>query len=110
MERIYQKALEISPDKKVAVHCWRGGMRSGAMAWALDFYGFDVTVIEGGYKSYRHWVLDWFEKEYPLIVLGGMTGSHKTDILKEIGKMVSRSLIWKDLPTTWVHHSEEWEN
>lgn len=80
------KALEISPGKKVAVHCWRGGMRSGAMAWALDFYGFDVTVIEGGYKSYRHWVLDWFEREYPLIVLGGMTGSHKTEILKEIGK------------------------
>lgn len=81
-----RKAIEISPGKKVAVHCWRGGMRSGAMAWALDFYGFDVTVIEGGYKSYRHWVLDWFEKEYQLMVLGGMTGSHKTDILKEIGK------------------------
>lgn len=80
-----KKALEISPDKKVAVHCWRGGMRSGAMAWALDFYGFDVTVIEGGYKSYRHWVLDGFEKEFSIIVLGGMTGSHKTEILKEIG-------------------------
>lgn len=81
-----EKALEIAPDKNVAVHCWRGGMRSGAMAWALDFYGFDVFVIEGGYKSYRHYVLDFFEKSFPIQVLGGMTGSHKTDILKEIEK------------------------
>lgn len=81
-----EKALEISPEKKVVIHCWRGGMRSGAMAWVLDFYGFEVMIIEGGYKSYRHWVLDWFEKKYPLIVLGGMTGSHKTEILKEISK------------------------
>src|SRR6187397_2915698 len=29
-------ALEIAPDKKIGVHCWRGGMRSGAMAWALN--------------------------------------------------------------------------
>ncbi|RYY23616.1 MAG: tRNA 2-selenouridine(34) synthase MnmH, partial [Chitinophagaceae bacterium] len=38
-------ALAVAPGKKVAVHCWRGGMRSGAMAWALNLYGFDVQVI-----------------------------------------------------------------
>lgn len=40
-----KQALEIAPGKKLAVHCWRGGMRSGAMAWALNFYGFKVSVI-----------------------------------------------------------------
>ncbi|MBS1661289.1 MAG: tRNA 2-selenouridine(34) synthase MnmH, partial [Bacteroidetes bacterium] len=65
-------------------HCWRGGMRSGAMAWALDLYGFQVYVIEGGYKRYRRWVLDQFEKTWLLSVIGGMTGSGKTNLLHHL--------------------------
>lgn len=76
-----RQALEIAPDKKIAVHCWRGGMRSGAMAWALDLYGFEVYVVKGGYKNYRRWVLEQFEEKYQLLVLGGKTGSGKTKIL-----------------------------
>ncbi|HVV54311.1 MAG TPA: tRNA 2-selenouridine(34) synthase MnmH [Mucilaginibacter sp.] len=86
-----KKALEIAPGKKIALHCWRGGMRSGAMAWALDLYGFDVYLLEGGYKKYRRWALSRFEKKYNLLVLGGMTGSGKTLILhrlKELGEQV----------------------
>jgi tRNA 2-selenouridine synthase len=79
-------ALEIAPQKKVAVHCWRGGMRSGAMAWALGLYGFEVYLIQGGYKNYRRWVLQQFETTYNLIVLGGMTGSGKTHILHELNR------------------------
>ena len=79
-----KQALEIAPEKKIAVHCWRGGMRSGAMAWALDLYGFDVYRVEGGYKQYRRWVLNQFETTYSLFVLGGMTGSGKTRILSEL--------------------------
>ena len=77
-------ALEKAPGKKIAVHCWRGGMRSGAMAWALDLYGFQVYLLEKGYKRYRRWVLDQFEIEWPLSVVGGMTGSGKTRILHEM--------------------------
>ena len=86
-----KQALQIAPDKKVAVHCWRGGMRSGAMAWALNLYGFEVYLLKGGYKSYRHWVLDRFTLSYNLAVIGGMTGSGKTSILhqlKQLGKQV----------------------
>ncbi|HXB91649.1 MAG TPA: rhodanese-like domain-containing protein, partial [Puia sp.] len=57
-----REALQISPQKKIALHCWRGGMRSSAMAWALDLYGFTVYLVEGGYKSYRNWVLEQFDK------------------------------------------------
>ncbi|WP_431211080.1 rhodanese-like domain-containing protein [Puia sp. P3] len=64
-------ALELAPEKKIAVHCWRGGMRSGAMAWALDMYGFKVYLIEGGYKRYRRWVHDQFERSWNLAVVGG---------------------------------------
>jgi tRNA 2-selenouridine synthase len=79
-----RQALEIAPDKKIAVHCWRGGMRSGAMAWALDLYGFEVYLLQGGYKNYRRWVLQQFEKSYRLRILGGMTGSGKTALLQQL--------------------------
>jgi tRNA 2-selenouridine synthase len=84
-----RRALEIAPQKKIALHCWRGGMRSAAMAWALDLYGFEVYTIRGGYKSFRHWVQRQFQKPWPLSVIGGMTGSGKTRILtrlKETGR------------------------
>ncbi len=68
----------------VLIHCWRGGMRSGAMAWLLDLYGFKVYALKGGYKAFRNWVLAQFEKEYTLNVLGGYTGSGKTEVLKEL--------------------------
>ncbi len=77
-------ALEIAPNKKIAVHCWRGGMRSGAMAWALDLYGFEVYLVEGGYKNYRRWVLEQFDQPYQLVILGGMTGTGKTRILHQL--------------------------
>jgi tRNA 2-selenouridine synthase len=82
-----QRALEIAPDKKIALHCWRGGMRSGAMAWALDLYGFEVYLLEGGYKKYRRWVLDQFGEQYNLMILGGMTGSGKTLILHQLHEL-----------------------
>jgi len=87
-----KQALEMAPEKKIAVHCWRGGMRSGAMAWALDLYGFEVYVVKGGYKHYRRWVLDQFEATYTLYILGGMTGSGKTKILQEL-RMLGQQII-----------------
>lgn len=65
----------------ILVHCWRGGMRSDAVAWLLDLFGFNVYKLVGGYKAYRNWVLNQFIKEYPIKVLGGFTGSGKTEII-----------------------------
>lgn len=77
-----RQCLQIAPGKRIAVHCWRGGMRSGAMAWALGLYGFEVYTITGGYKSYRRWAHRQFERNYTIRVLGGMTGSGKTRLLQ----------------------------
>ena len=79
-------ALELAPDKKIGVHCWRGGMRSGAMAWALNLYGFEVYLLEGGYKAFRNWALNKFTEKYNILILGGMTGSGKTRVLHELQK------------------------
>jgi tRNA 2-selenouridine synthase len=70
----------------VLVHCWRGGMRSTGVAWLLDLYGFTVYTLTGGYKAYRNWVLQQFEKNYSIHVLGGYTGSGKTSLLQQLAK------------------------
>ena len=78
-------------DNKVFVHCWRGGMRSGSMAWLLSLFGYEVYVLKGGYKAYRQHVLQRIGEKYKLVVIGGKTGSGKTDILmklKELGEQV----------------------
>jgi tRNA 2-selenouridine synthase len=77
--------------KKIIVHCWRGGMRSAAVAWLLDIYGFEVLTINGGYKSFRKWALLQFEQPWPVKVVGGYTGSGKTEFLyaiKEKGAII----------------------
>ncbi len=70
----------------VLVHCWRGGMRSAGVAWLLDLYGFKVYTLAGGYKAYRNWVIKHFEKDYPIQLIGGYTGSGKTEVLQQLFK------------------------
>jgi tRNA 2-selenouridine synthase len=77
-----EQALEKTRDGKLLVHCWRGGMRSEAMAWLFSLGGIETEVLEGGYKSYRHYILDSLSEKRKMIVLGGMTGSGKTHILR----------------------------
>lgn len=70
--------------RTVLVHCWRGGMRSSAIAWLLDLYGFKVYTLAGGYKKYRHWVIEAFSFPHKYVVIGGYTGSGKTLLLEEL--------------------------
>ncbi|MEP6584966.1 MAG: tRNA 2-selenouridine(34) synthase MnmH [Ginsengibacter sp.] len=73
-----------STNNRVLIHCWRGGMRSRAVAWLLDLYGFKVFTLKGGYKAFRNWALKQFEKNYNFKILGGYTGSGKTDLLNAL--------------------------
>ena len=77
-----ENALKIAKNGKLLVHCWRGGMRSEAMAWLFSLGGIETEVLDGGYKSYRHHVLESLSMKRKMIVLGGMTGSSKTHILR----------------------------
>jgi tRNA 2-selenouridine synthase len=77
-----EQALKIAKNNRLLVHCWRGGMRSEAMAWLFSLGGIETEVLDGGYKSYRHYVLESLSEKRKMIVLGGMTGSSKTHILK----------------------------
>ena len=78
---LVRQAKAIAPDRILRVHCWRGGMRSGGVAWGLEMAGFQVTTLAGGYKSFRRWARQVFSEPRQIIVLGGMTGTGKTQIL-----------------------------
>lgn len=87
MYRKLEEAVRLSSNGNLLVHCWRGGMRSESMAWLFGLGGIETVVLEGGYKSYRNYILDKLSGKRKLIVLGGMTGSSKTHILRRIKQM-----------------------
>jgi tRNA 2-selenouridine synthase len=66
------------------LYCWRGGMRSGSMAWLLETAGREVYVLEGGYKAFRTYGRELISQGLKLIMLSGPTGSGKTEILHQL--------------------------
>ncbi len=66
------------------VHCWRGGMRSSNFCQFLQMANKKTHQLVGGYSAYRHAVLDSFNQPLNLTVLGGCTGSGKTDVLRAL--------------------------
>jgi tRNA 2-selenouridine synthase len=77
------KNLEATGVKPV-IHCWRGGSRSKAVASFLEFSGVPSIRLAGGYRAYREYILDKIPEVLPgkVVVLHGLTGTGKTDILK----------------------------
>jgi tRNA 2-selenouridine synthase len=66
------------------VYCWRGGKRSGTLAWFLDQIGFRTHVLQGGYKAFRELVreqLASLPQGLQFNVIAGRTGSGKTRLL-----------------------------
>ena len=68
--------------KKLFVHCWRGGMRSGVVSWMLSLFGYHVSILNGGYKAYRQFVLNSFNQNYSFKIIGGRTGAAKTKVIE----------------------------
>jgi tRNA 2-selenouridine synthase len=82
--RQFVEFVERLNSKEVLIHCWRGGNRSQSVALLLEAAGFDVSILIGGYKSYRSMAVDFFSQPLPLIVLTGYTGSQKTEVLQAL--------------------------
>jgi tRNA 2-selenouridine synthase len=79
------EARHVAKNSSVLVHCWRGGMRSESMAWLFRTAGLKVSVLEGGYKAYRALYRHQVQStDWKFVVLGGPTGSGKTDVLKAL--------------------------
>jgi len=83
---IYQ-AVKDHQQKTIIVYCARGGMRSGIIASLLESIGFKVLQLEGGYKSFRHYIADQlynFQLKPKIICVYGLTCSGKTKLLEQL--------------------------
>jgi len=88
---IYQKKIDLIKkdlakykDNHVIIYCWRGGMRSKTITELAVNLGLDAVQLKGGYKGYRKYVRDQmltYKLKPILIVLHGLTGTGKTEIV-----------------------------
>ncbi len=101
------QAQQQAPTRCAKLYCWRGGMRSSAMAWLLNFAGISSVLLEGGYKTYRHWCLANLALPYRFVVLGGLTGSGKTAILHALSTLGEQIL---DLEALANHRGSAYGN
>lgn len=79
-----REAMDLPRTWHPLVYCWRGGQRSGALATVLGAIGFDVEVLDGGYRAFRRAVLDQLDElpaRLDFRVLCGRTGSGKSRLL-----------------------------
>ena len=75
------------PDRRpIHMYCWRGGMRSGSMGWLLRTAGLPVVLLEGGYKAYKQTLPEFMGRPWPLVRIGGYTGSAKTAVLHALAE------------------------
>ncbi|HEY4030987.1 MAG TPA: tRNA 2-selenouridine(34) synthase MnmH, partial [Caulobacteraceae bacterium] len=71
------------------VYCWRGGMRSNAMAVILAQVGWRTSVLSGGYRTYRRRVVQRLYDGASLdkvVLIDGHTGAGKTEVLQRLGE------------------------
>jgi tRNA 2-selenouridine synthase len=83
LESFIYESRRIAAQGKLAVHCWRGGMRSRTFAEHIARNGLkEVFIINNGYKAFRNVALNSYNRDAKIFVLGGYTGSGKTQILQ----------------------------
>lgn len=83
---IIEATERIAIKKEIIVHCWRGGMRSSNFCQFVGMAGIKTHQLKGGYKSYRHVAIESFKKPFQFKIIGGCTGSGKSEILRALGK------------------------
>lgn len=84
LESIIAQTQKVSEGKEILVHCWRGGMRSNYFCQFMSMARLRARSLSGGYKTYRTKVLESFTQPLKLTVIGGSTGSGKSEVLRAL--------------------------
>jgi len=75
-----------------ALYCFRGGLRSQTVQrWLREEAGIDYPLVVGGYKAMRTFLIETTQqalRECSLIVVGGLTGTGKTDVIAQLENAV----------------------
>lgn len=79
-----KRVRNLAKGKPLVFYCWRGGMRSESVCWLMNLGGMHVQRIKGGYKAYRRYIRNSFTEPANMVILGGYTGTGKTDVLLEL--------------------------
>lgn len=95
--RMAENGLEIAKNGQLLVHCWRGGLRSSSMAELFETAGIETRLLKGGYKAYRQFVRNSFARKLDLRIVGGETGSGKTEILRQLAEMGEQIIDLEEL-------------
>jgi tRNA 2-selenouridine synthase len=74
----------VNDQSEFIVHCWRGGMRSAGFAWLFESDALQPRVLAGGYKAFRRAAHKAFAQPHRIVVLAGLTGSGKTNLLYQL--------------------------
>lgn len=86
LKGLTEQAAGLAQNNTLILHCWRGGLRSSSVAWLLNLYGLNVMTLRGGYKFFRRAVLSAPDLQRNYLILGGRTGSGKTEILNHLAR------------------------
>jgi len=84
LHEMMEQAKSVAHANELLVYCWRGGLRSEKFCDFATNAGIKTRRLQGGYKTYRQFALQTFSKPYRLMVVGGKTGSGKTEILEQL--------------------------
>ncbi|MXX08661.1 MAG: tRNA 2-selenouridine(34) synthase MnmH [Synechococcus sp. SB0673_bin_10] len=87
-----QAAALAAAEASLRMHCWRGGLRSSSTAWLLETYDLPCILLDGGYKAFRRWLRQALDQPRPVVLLGGHTGSGKTDVLHALRSAGAQTL------------------
>jgi tRNA 2-selenouridine synthase len=123
---IIQQTEKITNRKEFLVHCWRGGMRSSNFHQFAEMAKMKSHVLKGGYKAYRQFAVETFQKPLQILLIGGCTGSGKSEMLRalaqqgeqilDLEKLASHkgsafgSLLQPPQPTTEQFHNDLFED
>jgi tRNA 2-selenouridine synthase len=83
---ILEHAEQVAGGKELLVHCWRGGMRSNYFCQFVTMARISAKSLTGGYKTYRQNALESFKLPLKIRIIGGSTGSGKSDVLRALEK------------------------
>lgn len=97
---IEEHMLDKPKNWRPLVYCWRGGQRSGSFTHILREIGWDAHRVQGGYKSWRHHVIEQLALLPPQVkfrVVTGATGSGKSRLLEALAARGGQVLHLEEL-------------